>query len=103
MKHSLTAQADLLRAGGAPTYELIEVLENVRDETRYLGAITDEAGERWPDQHLYKANFFAGRAVSAARNYIRNDTTHTTATADTMTRIRESVLYYVEKSEGNLS
>ena len=46
MKHSLTAQADLLRAGGVPTYDLIEVLENVREETRYLGAITDEAGER---------------------------------------------------------
>lgn len=102
MLHSLHAQADRLRAGEVPDYEMVEVLENIVDETRYLGVIVKEDGEHWPDQALYSANFFATKAVFHARNYIRNATTRTTATPVTMERILSSVRYATEKAEAHL-
>lgn len=103
MIHSVVAQAMRLKAGENPDYALIEVLENVKDETRYLGAITEEAGERWPDKDLYSANFYADKAIGKARQSVRARTTNTTATPDTIKRLNNDVLYYLEKVEGYLS
>ena len=103
MIHSVHTQLARLQGGAAPDHQLIAVLENVKDEAKYLGCIVKEDGEKWPNASLRDAFFWADRAIVEARQFIRCETIRTTATPNTMVKLRSAVQYAVEKVEGCLA